>query len=793
MKTTIQRSCLLGLLLSISCIAIGAHIPPRKQNLDFDWRFTLSDDAAYSSKDYNDSQWELVQLPHDWSISLPFDEKAGGAAGHLPGGIGWYRRSIDIPRQWEGRRVHILFDGIFHQSDVYINGHHLGFRPYGFGYIYYDLTPWLIFGGTNSIAVRVDHQDPSDKGARWYTGSGIYRHAWLILTNAIHVDAYGTYVTTRGDEKKAEVSVRTHVVNERWTAGEKASDIVVEQIVTDPAGQRVGTCRNKVPALKDTADVNQLLTITSPRLWTVNDPSLYTLTTRIKKGSRVLDVYQTRFGIRYIEFSSSKGFLLNGQQVKLKGFCLHQDDGCLGTAIPFKAYERRLKAIKAYGCNAVRMSHNPPAPEFLDLCDSLGLLVIDEALDKWKSGYYQKYFDEWWQHDINNMLTRDRNHPSIILWSIGNEMVEAWLENDVGIRRAEMLRDFVHRVEPSRLVNLAGQNRHNGRFSAVADVSGYNYLEKRMLSDHQKNPQQRFVITEELPYYCGDEDNLRSFDENNPWNIISANDFIAGGFIWVGIDYLGEATWPSHGWPSGLFDITLHEKPRAIYHKAMWNEKPVIGIGIMDASLDIDHGNDLWQWPNMADHWSFPKSYEKLIMEVRTTTNCDEVELWLNNNRLGRKQTCQYPNNTIKWNVPFYPGRLMAKAFRQGVLADSCVLVSAYKTTQAQLLPERTELVADGQDVNFINLTLTDDNGQPVQVDDRRIKVDVSGEGRFIGINTGDLRRTEPFNSPTIKTYFGRAQIVVQSTRSTGTIHVNVKIEGLEQEFNCNVKTLAQQ
>jgi len=754
-----------------------------RHNIDFDWFFILNDQPAYAEKDHDITGWNPVQLPHDWSITLPFDSIIGGQAAHLPGGIGWYRRQLDIPSSWRTKRVHILFDGIFHQSDVYINGHHLGFRPYGFGYIDYDLTPWLVFGGSNTIAVRVDHERPDVEGARWYTGSGIYRHAWLTVTNDIHVDTYGTYVTTHVSNAEAVVNVDTRVVND----GDKQAKIIVEQTITDPAGRRVGNVRSQPVAVSDTADVKLALTVREPQLWSTETPRLYLLTTRIRKGGRTVDEYQTSFGIRTIEFSASKGFLLNGRQLKLKGLCLHQDDGCLGAAVPDKAYERRLKVMKAYGCNAVRMSHNPPSPEVLDLCDQLGMLVIDEAFDKWKSGYYEKYFDQWWSYDLNNMLTRDRNHPSIILWSIGNELQEAWLETDEGIKRAEMLRDFVHRMEPTRPVNIAAQNNHNGKFSAVADVTGYNYLEERMISDHKRNPQQRFVVTEELPYYRGAEGNIRSYDENNPWNAVADNDFIAGGFIWAGVDYLGEAGWPSHGWPNGLFDITLYEKPRAVYHRAMWNEDPVVGIGVMDPSLDIDHGRDLWQWPNMAGHWSFPSRYDGLVMEVRTTTNCDEVELWLNGKRMSRKQTEKFLNNTIKWNIPFTRGRLVAKAFRQGVLADSCVLESAYHTANALLTAERQELAADGQDVGFINLMLTDEHGLPVQVDDRRITVSMSGEGRFVGINSGDLRRTESFNSPSLKTYFGRAQIVVQSTRRPGPVTVTVQVEGIGKTFECQL------
>lgn len=780
---------LITILLSLTCVClVFANGQRIRQNIDFDWKFILGDNPDYSSISLYDGLWSKIQLPHDWSIGLPFDQKIGGQAAHLPGGIGWYRRTISVPSSWNNKSIHILFDGIFHQSDLYVNGHHLGFRPYGFGYIDYNITDWLQPGDDNIIAVRVDHTDPAESGARWYTGSGIYRHAWLIVTDKVHVDTYGTYVTSSVNGNAAEVSIQTRIQND----GENETELTLEHKIYDQDGSYIAQIKKekiRIPSDKF-AEEQQSVSIKNPILWSISNPYLYKIETTIKKGNKHIDTYTTTFGVRSIEFDSEKGFLLNGEQVKLKGLCLHQDDGCLGTAVPDKAYERRLRVLKDYGCNAIRMSHNQPSPELLDLCDRMGFVVIDEAFDKWKSGYYDKYFDQWWEHDLSNMLIRDRNHPSIILWSIGNELQEAWLQTNEGIERAEMLRDFVHRTEPTRPVNIAAQNNHNGRFSAVADVAGYNYLEERMISDHQKYPRQKFLVTEELPYYRGAEGNIRSYDENNPWNAVAENDFVAGGFIWAGVDYLGEsAGWPSHGWPNGLFDITLHEKPRAVYHRAMWNEKPVIGIGVMDPSLDIDHGRDLWQWPNMADHWSFPQSYYGLVMEVRTTTNCDEVELWLNSHRMGRKRTSDYSNNTIKWNIPFTPGRLVAKAFRSGDVVDSCVLVSAYKAVDVKIEPEQLVLSADGQDIGYINLTLIDEKGNPVQVDNHRISVSISGEGQLIGINSGDLRRKEPFNSTSLNTYFGRAQIVVRSTRVKGIITAKIHVEGINKEYVCRLIT----
>lgn len=758
-----------------------------KENFDFDWNFSLSDNQKYADRTYNDESWERIQLPHDWSIKLSFDKKMGGSAAHLPGGIGWYRKQFKLPRSYNGKVISILFDAICHQSDVYINGHHLGFRPYGFCSIEYDLTPYLDYDGENVIAVRVNRSGVKDV-ARWYTGSGIYRHAWLQVTNPVHVATYGTYVTTPSvSEDKAEIRIMTTLENEL----KKVQTVSISHLILDNQGKIVAKSGTEKTLFEagQSIKITQNLTLNYPRLWTLEKPELYTLETTVKANGKVTDLYKTPFGIRTIAFDSEKGFLLNGKQVKLKGMCLHQDAGSLGTAVLDRSYERRLEIIKEYGCNAIRCSHNQPSPEFLDMCDRMGFVVIDEAFDKWKSGYYEKYFDEWWQRDLENMILRDRNHPSIILWSIGNEVTEAWEQGNEGIKRAEMLRDFVHKLEPSRPVTLAAQNNHRGEFSAVADVVGYNYLEARLLTDRKNNPKQRFLVSEELPYYSGAEGNIRSYTVNNPWNVVAAHDFIAGGFIWSGVDYLGEASWPSHGWPNGLFDICMFEKPRAAFHRAMWNPEPMVGIAIIDQSLDIDHGRDLWQWPKMVSHWSFPHRYFGLIMEVRTTTNCEKVELFMNDKSMGVYNTVDYPNHTIIWNVPYTPGKLAAKGYNGNKIVATKQLITSYKTTDILLKQDRTEIKADGQDLSHVAVQLCDKDGNPVQVDDRKLTVSVEGDGTFRGLDTGDLRRETPFGSNELKTYFGQALIIVQSTRKAGQIKVNIQVEGIEKVYSTIITT----
>ena len=766
-----MKNLTIFLFIGLSVFSLKAQ---RQVNFDFDWKFIINDNPAFAEPNYKDQQWDDVQLPHDWNIKMKFDRSAGGSPAFLPESIGWYRKTFAVPKNYAGKQVSILFDGIFHQSDVYINGQHLGFRPYGFCSIEYDLTPYLKTGADNVIAVRINC---TGERPRWYAGSGIYRHVQLQVVDPVHIATYGTYITTPFvTDAKAEVQIVSTINN----TTDKMQNISISQRILDNTGKQTGqTVTEKITIdAKSASNVKQLITVVSPKRWEIENPVIYTVETTVKVNNRVVDVYTTPFGIRTFKFDKDKGFFLNDKPVKLKGMCLHEDAGSLGVAVPVRANERRLEIIKEYGCNAIRCAHNQPSTEFLDLCDRMGFIVIDEAFDKWKSGYYTKYFDEWWQKDLENMILRDRNHPSIALWSIGNEVQEAWDESDTGVECARMLQDFVHRIEPTRPVTMAVQNNHQSKIAGVTDVIGYNYLEARMLSDHIRFPERRFLISEELPYYSGEEGNIRSYSIYNPWNIIAENDFIAGGFLWSGVDYLGEATWPGKGWPNGLFDITMVEKPRAAFHRAMWNDKPMVRIAVKDQSLDIEPGRDLWQWPRIAAHWNFPESYNGLIMEVLTTTNCESVELYLNDKLMGRYKTADYPNHTIAWNVPYTPGTLTAKGYNGNDEVARYLIKTSKNTHHAVLTPDRTILKADGRDLSHIAIHLEDADGNIVQTDDRMLTVTVEGEGKLLGIDNGDLRREESFAGNQLKTYFGRALAIVQSIRKPGKI--KVKVEGSE-------------
>lgn len=757
------------------------------EKFDFDWKFLLADSATSASTvNYDDSKWEDVQLPHDWSIKLPVNKKYGIAMGFLPGGIGWYRKSFSVPNDYKGKKVVIHFDGVYHQSDVYINGKHLGFHPYGYTSFEYDLTPYLNYGKKNILAVRVNHSN--SPSSRWYSGSGIYRHVWMKVTNPVHVATWGTYITTPNiSGTSADVKITTSIENGSLANG----NLQVQNKIINAEGREEGSTNASVSVEPEKKGViEQSMHVKNPKLWSIETPYLYTMETTVKRNGKTVDQYKTTFGIRSIKFDPNKGFFLNGKNLKLQGFCIHQDAGSLGTAVPDASVLRRLRIIKEYGVNAIRCSHNPPSPQFLDMCDSLGFVVIDEAFDKWKGfGYYAKYFDEWWLKDMDAMLLRDRNHPSVVLWSIGNETGEQNSRTDEGTKRAIMLRDYVHKVDPTRLVtaaimagNISSRIYNTNGFTEALDVVGYNYQEPWLAGDKKMFPNRIIYISEAFPYYSGRHNSIRDYNPKNPWYYVAENDFVLGEFIWTGIDYLGESSgWPSTGWPTGFFDDCMFEKPTGAFHRSVWNREPMVRIAVADQSLDIDPGKDHWSSPYLAAHWNFPK-YEGHIIEVRTTSNCDSVELWVNTNNLGKRRTADYINNTIVWYVPYRTGKISAKGYKNGKEVAQFELKTSGKPSKILLLPDKQELTADGQDLSHITIQLADENGGIVPDADQKITVEITGSGRLLGLDNGDLRK-ESYAGNSVKTYFGKALATVQASRTKGDIQIKISSDGLPASY----------
>lgn len=763
---------LLFVLITLFAAITDASAARIRQNFDFDWQFRLGESGAFRD----------IQLPHDWSIELEFDRAAGEESGFLAGGVGFYQKDFMVPAGYKGKRVSIVFDGVYHKASIYLNGEQIDYHRYGYTSFETDLTPHLKYGEKNQLQVKVDRAEIS----RWYTGSGIYRHVWLQVTDPVHVKMWGTYVTTPEiTESQATVNIVTTVNN---STKENATITVVQRLLDEKGkvikinGKEIASQTSVKTDGEASMDIAQDFVIAQPRLWDIDSPYRYTVETILKKGSKTIDSYQTRFGIRTIRFDKDRGFFLNGRHLKLQGMCLHQDAGCLGVAVPDRSYERRLTILKEFGTNAIRCSHNPPSPEFLNYCDSIGFLVIDEAFDKWKSGYYEEFFEASWQNDIRNMVERDRNHPSIILWSIGNEVAEAYDKGDTGVERARMMQDFVHKLEPTRPVMLAVQQGFVDKFASVTDVIGYNYMELRMILDKKKYPERICMITEAFPYYSGlREYEVRDYVEKNPWNYVIDNQFVLGSFIWAGVDYIGESSgWPSKGWPSCPFDMAMYEKPRADYFRAMWNEKPHVGLYVLDYNLDEDPGKDQWQAPGMVRDWTFPYA-DARVLQIQTPSNCDEVVLIDPRGKVyGPRKPKDYLNNTIIWNQPYRPGKIKVIGYKNGVevYCDS-IQTSKDKAAAFTLQADREVLQADGQDLSHIALNLYDEQGVPIRIDDRRVTVGVEGNGRLLGIDSGEMRREERFNSNTLPTYFGRAVIVVQAGRGKGEMRVKVEVDGL--------------
>lgn len=754
-----------------------ADQPRQVIKFDYDWKFMLGDSADAQAVAYNDADWRDLTLPHDWSIEQPFDKnmRGGGSNAFLPGGIGWYRKHFIIPANYQGKKIFIRFDGVYHRSDVYINGRHVGYRPYGFVGFEYDLTPYLKLGGENVLAVRVNHSDAPT--ARWYSGSGIYRHVWLTVVNPVHVAQWGTYVTTNDiTDQSATVTMTTSIKNDLANA----KKIRVLSTIIDPKNREAGKISREaeLPA-QGVQDVAQTLAVARPMLWSLEQPLLYTLRTEVidAQNGQVLDDYTTPFGIREIRYDVDKGFFLNGVNLKLQGVCMHQDVACLGVAVPERAWHRRLLALKELGCNAIRMSHNPPAPEMLDLCDRMGFLVIDEAFDKWKTMYYAEFFNDWWERDLNAMLQRDRNLPSIIMWSVGNEVFEQGKPDGAAI--LTMLRDHVHKYEPTRPVSVAlypnkAEDRGGTKnaFAPLMDIVGYNYAEQWFAADRQDYPQRIIYSAEAFPYFRGSQEVNKAYDTLNPWYAVPEHDYVIGQFIWAGFDYLGESSgWPSKGWPTCPINTCGWLKASSFFHQTVWKKQPQVYIAVLNDALDIDPGKPHWNWPKSAAHWNFSDCAGE-VLRVETPTNCETVQLFLNGENLGTRRAADFPNSTIQWHVAWRPGTLTAIGRNGGVNADSCSLQTAGEPTRIVMTTDCATITADGQDIAHVELYLVDARGFLVPDADQLVTFRVEGEGSLAGVDNGDMRCNESYQNPARPTYWGRCLAIVRSTRQAGKIRV---------------------
>ncbi len=791
----------LAAALILAVVPGYSQAPRERQLFDNGWRFHLGDVNQGQATSLSDKDWRQVDLPHDWSIEGPYSPKNASGTGFLPGGVAWYRKTFPLPASWRGRKVSIRFDGVYRDSTVWINGELLGSRPYGYSTFEYDLTPHLRPAGTsNVLAVRVDHSVVAD--SRWYPGSGIYRHVWLNVTGPVHIGSWDPYITTPVvAEAEALASIETRVLND--SAAEARAALVTS--VLNERAEEVASAKMEQPiAAGQGKTFAQQVTIPRPSLWSPNQPRLYTAVSRVYLDGALVDEQRTRFGIRNFYFSPDQGLVLNGQPVKMRGVCIHHDLGALGAAFFEEALERRLKSFKEIGVNAIRCSHNPMAPEFYDLCDRLGFLVMDEAFDEWIGGKrkwaegwnagvaarrgYHESFEEWGVRDAQDMVLRDRNHPSIVMWSIGNEIdypddpfthprgrggVKAnSLSADLMPAIARRLISAVKHFDTTRPVTMALADINASNATGVAnmlDVVGYNYLEQFYDRDHKAYPNRVIYGSE----------NSRTLDA---WRPVALNPYVGGQFLWTGMDFIGEARrFPTHGSSSGLLDLQGFRKRDAWFRQALWSDKPMVYAAAWGAGSDearmADWPKNLGRTP-LVERWGWTGDPRKNI-PIEIYTNCDSVELLLNGRSLGEKPIADRLLPALVWAVPNESGTVEVVGKRAGVAAARFELKTIGQPERIELSPDLKTLKNDGTQVATIEVQAVDRNGNRVPDAVRPVTFEVAGAGRLIASGNADLTDNTPMTSSQVKLYQGRAVAVVRSGAGSGKITVRAISAGL--------------
>lgn len=733
---------------------------------DADWRFVQQDAPAASQPAFDDAKWLALAVPHDWSIAGPYDQAAptGRGGGYLPGGVGWYRKRFTLPETDRPRRVVIEFDGVMANSEVWLNGHRLGQRPYGYSSFAYDLTEHLHYGPgqPNVLAVRADNS--VQPASRYYTGAGIYRHVRLLSLSPVHLAQWGVVVATpQVSAATATVRVQAEVQNQSPQAG----TYVVETTVLDPAGRAVGTTQasQAVPA-GGTVVVSQEVAVAKPRRWGVGQPVLYRAVTRLRQAQAVLDEQTTPFGIREARFEAATGFWLNGENLKIKGVCLHHDAGALGAAVPLAAWERRLGLLKQVGVNAIRTAHNPVAPEFLDLCDRLGFLVLDETFDTWTAAKnngeqgYNRFFTEWWRADTRDMVRRDRNHPSIVLYSVGNEIHDN-LNDAAGFQKYREQQDLVHQLDPTRPVTMAlfrpGQSKvYENGFAEIMDVVGQNYRESELVAAHEAKPARKVIGTE----------NTHAL---SAWLALRDKPFIAGQFLWTGFDYLGEADWPETTNNQGLFDRAGFWRPVGYQRQSWWAAQPVVHV----VRREENAGAGPW-----VANWT-PTDFDTYDdAKVQVYSNCDEVELFLNGKSLGTKPK-PADDSPRAWDVTFAKGTLRAVARNKGKEAATDELRTAGPPAKVVLTTEHPALTPAWDDVAYLVARVVDANGVPCPNGTQAVTFSATGPGRVVAVDNGDVRSHEAYQASVRNTYQGQCLAIVRASAAGVPITVQATAPGL--------------
>jgi hypothetical protein len=798
-------------VLLFSCITAFSQVSfGDSKKINDNWKFNLQDTPDAQNKTFDDTKWQSVNVPHDWSVKGQLSPTLASCTGYLPGGIAWYRKSINIPQSKSGEKVYLYFEGVYNRSEVFINGHSLGKRPNGYISFAYDATPFIKYGEENTISVRVDHSQSAD--SRWYTGSGIYRNVWLVYSNPVHIAQWGVYAYPEVNKGNGTLNVEVDIEN-----GSKAKTnlTVVNELFTKE-GKSVAKTTNKVEvAQNQNGKILTKLNVSNPQLWDINNPNLYELKTTVLKDGKEIDKTVTQTGFRTFTFDPNNGFALNGKWMKMKGVCLHHDAGVLGSAVPREVWKTRLKTLKEIGVNAIRTSHNPQAPDFYELCDELGLLVLNEAYDewefpkrKWLEGWnygtpgFEGSFDifaNWGEKDLEDFVRRDRNHLSVFGWSIGNEVdypndpyshpvldkgKEGFGQANYGGYKkdapdamrlgaiAKRLVAAVKKYDKSRptTAGLAGVAMSNEtEYPGALDITGYNYTESKYKSDHEKYPNRVIFGSENV-------------HDMEPWLAVKNNKHIFGQFLWTGIDYLGESgRWPSRGFYSGLVDFAGVIKPRGYFRQSLWSDKPMVYVGTYSLKNEKEISKDAWAI------WNYDEGQK---IRVVCYTNASKARLELNGKIVGETKPYDEKTGIIYWDIPFASGKLEAVG-----LDTNNKEVSRYAVTSTQqpvelTIADKNISIVKDKGVAKIMVQVKDQNGLPVMLSDNEITCTISGPGTLLGLEAGNNSDMTDYTDNVQRVFHGHIAAYIQANGdSAEPIKVTFTSQWLKPvEVTINVK-----
>lgn len=778
------------------------HASDRKTLFDSNWKFHLGIVANAEQPEYNDSHWRVLDLPHDWSVEPlsfqkqgittgPFSRMSEGDidTGQTVGGEGWYRKELTLAGSDADKRIVLYFEGVYNQSELWINGKKANYNVYGYTSYRVDITPYLNAPGTpNVIAMKVVN---AGRNSRWYAGSGIFRHVWLIKTNKLYLDKWDTFVNASELQKKEAVIQFSTIVHNEGLQNQSGK---IGIKIYSPAGNEVFSTSQDV-ILSEGTPVATSFSLKKPELWSVDTPVLYTAEVSLSSDGEEYDKISVPFGIRTLSFSAEKGFLLNGKSMKLKGGCVHHDNGLLGAAAIDRAEERKVELMKANGYNAVRCAHNQVSEHFLDACDRLGMLVIHETFDQWQKAKreqdYHQFFDEWSDWDLAASVRRDRNHPSIIMWSIGNE-VEQRADEPEGDLISKRLVNTVRKYDTSRFTTIGSNDfwdrrqfswdKDSYRIFKNLDVAGYNYIWWKYESDHAAYPDRVIYGSESYPKEAAQN-----------WNLVEKHPYVIGDFVWTAIDYLGEAGlahalylkegehdtqfmgWPWYNGWCGDIDLCGDKKPQSYYRDVLWRERPItmaVHAPVPEGKKEVVNG---WGWPNELVSWNWT-GCEGKVMKVNVYSRSPKVKLYLNDKLIGEKETGK-ENYTATFDVPYEPGTLKAVNSKG---KEEFVLKTAGEPAAIRLTADRSKIKACKNDLSFVKIELVDKNGNVVPETSLPVKIECTGKGTVIAGGNAAYADMESFRSLTPNTFRGKAVAIVQPDGEKGDIQVKVSAKGLE-------------